>query len=158
MSLGVTYPFLATPFTTITGRMVNDPGSEQATFADCLPYTCGANPEEMLPRQWCAWWGRSGARACVDPACQPWRNQIPGCAPLPPLIPPQPVPVTMPVLTPQNIVQPLPDITSIAPMPLAENDCSLWCVLNGAITAHPVIAVAILVGVAFIVWPKGAGR
>lgn len=154
------YPFPLTPFTTLTGRHVSDPGSEQATWEDCLPYMCGANPTESLPRMWCSFWGRSGARACVDNQCAPWRSMIPACSlptPLPTPEQPRPTPPPpIPTLTPQNIIQPLPDIAQpLEPVVLAVPDCSLWCVINGAIAENPALAVAALAGLALLLWPKG---
>lgn len=155
------YPdgFPTTPFTTIGGRSVTDPGAESPTAEDCLPYICGANPGETLPRLWCAFHGRSGALACNAPQCAPYKPYIPDCS-LPqvpaaaPSLPPPPPP-QIPVLTPANIVQPIPDITeTVAPHAYPVPSCSLWCVLNGAITDHPLIAVALLVGVAALAWPR----
>lgn len=66
-----------------------------------------------------------------------------------PLLPPvqhNPVPLPgIPVLTPQNIVQPLPDITQVA-TPCQEQECSFWSVVNAEIEKHPGWSVAILVG------------
>lgn len=67
-----------------------------------------------------------------------------------------PLPSTIPTLTPQNIVQPLPDISEmLAPRPVPLPDASLWCVLNGAIEEHPLIAGLILAGGIWLLWRKG---
>jgi hypothetical protein len=63
------------------------------------------------------------------------------------------------MLTPQNITQPLPDITAAtAPTPVTTPSCSFWCVLNQAIDDNPLIAALVLAGGAMLLWPKGKGR
>lgn len=69
-------------------------------------------------------------------------TQAPPTAPLP----------NLPVLTPQNIVQPLPDIT-LTVMP-APQPCGMWADVNGWIAANSEIAVLIVLGLAFVVWPR----
>jgi len=63
----------------------------------------------------------------------------------------------IPRITPQNLTVPLPDITKTL-RPLTPV-CSNWANLNGWISAHPVIATAMLVGAAvFISGGKRRGR
>ena len=72
-------------------------------------------------------------------------------ATLPSPVPPAAMPVA---LTPQNIVQPLPDIVAVvAPLPIPQ-PVSIWCELNAAITNNPLLAVAALGGIAFLLWRK----
>lgn len=60
----------------------------------------------------------------------------------------------LPVLTTENILPPMPDIT-LATMPTAlPVSCSQWSQVNAWIAAHPVLAVAILAGLALVGWPK----
>jgi hypothetical protein len=143
------YPFSRASFTLASGRMVNDPATDQATDADCLPYICGVDGPDPV-KQWCAFWGRSGARAgCVDPNCADWRDMIPYCSL--PQVPSAPAPV-IPALTPENIVQPLPDITTVLQAQPVQPDCSGWDKLNGAIGANPGVAIAVLAGFALAVF------
>ena len=60
------------------------------------------------------------------------------------------------ILTPQSIVSPFPDLTgAVAPNEPAP---SLWCQLNTAIADQPVISIAVLAGIAILLWPKGKRR
>ena len=139
-------------FTLISGKTITDPNTP-ATAADCLPYQCGADASNTDALQWCSIWGQSGVLSCGDPSCAPWASCQPGAvgAPAPAQVQPQ-----LPVLTPQNIVQPLPDVAAaVAPVPVAE-DSGLWCSLNGAIAENPMLAVLTLAAVAVLLWPKGA--
>lgn len=91
---------------------------------------------------------------------------IPGCylgppeyytgCPAPQAAPVAPAPVLppLPALTPDNILQPMPDITlatQAIPLPL---ECSVWSKVNHWIGENPVIAVVILAGVALVGWSK----
>ena len=63
----------------------------------------------------------------------------------------------LPVLTPQNIVQPIPSIqAALEPIPAPAQQCSLWCDLNAAIAEHPMASLAILLGVGMLL--KGNRR
>lgn len=151
------------PVTLVSGKVISDPMSQSPAPGDCLPYQCGADSSNGGALQWCSTWGQAGVKPCYSPECGPAAQYLSNCiqpAQPPPtaaVIPtsaPMPAPA-IPVLTPQNIVQPLPDITAVvAPEP--EPTCSFWCDLNSAIAANPMIAVAILAGAAFLLWPKGA--
>jgi hypothetical protein len=71
---------------------------------------------------------------------------VPGSDPIP----------GIPVLSPQNIAQPLPDITAtLAPLPAAP---SLWCDVNVWIGDNSILAVGLLAAVALLLWPKGRAR
>jgi hypothetical protein len=140
-------------FTLISGKSITDPMSTPATAADCLPYRCGADSSNMDALQWCSFWGRSGVISCADPSCAPWSScPAPAMgAPAPPQVQPQ-----LPMLTPQNIVQPLPDVAAaVAPVPVDQDNGGLWCSLNGAIAQNPMLAVLSLAAVAVLLWPKG---
>ena len=55
-------------------------------------------------------------------------------------------------LTPENVAQPLPDITTaLAPGPVA---CSQWAQLNGMITDNPIVAVVALSALFVFLYPK----
>jgi hypothetical protein len=156
------YPFPPQSFTLISGRQI-DPTVDTPGPDDCTPYQCGADPTNQAARMWCSYNGRVGARVCTDPSCAPYRDQIAACtlpapAPPPSIFTPAPQPPVIPTLTPANIVQPLPDITqTLQPRPVQVPDCSLWCSINGAIADYPLIAAALLAGLAFAVW-KGTKR
>jgi hypothetical protein len=157
------YPFPNYPVRLVDGREIADPENTFPSAADCLPYQCGADSANQAARMWCSFHGQVGSRSCMDPACEPWRSQIPGCNltyTLPALVngtllvPPHP-PAAPPVLTPQSIVQPLPDIAAmLAPVAVASPRCSVWCDLNAAIQEHPLIALAILAAGAALIWRK----
>ena len=153
------YPFPNMPFTLVDGTLITDPGSTPATADDCIPYQCGVAPSNMAARQWCSWYGHVGARVCMDPSCAPYRDQLQGCTlPLPPAASPPPpaiAPENIPVLTPANIVQPLPNITAtFRPAPVGVPSCSFWCVLNGAISDHPYIALGAIAAIAALAWKR----
>lgn len=96
-----------------------------------------------------------------DPQCQGLCPQGPP-APPPAMVPalnpvtqpPADVIPGLPNLTPYDVVQPYPDITR-ALTPVPQSQCSLWCDLNGAIEANPVISILILAGFVVLV-AKGA--
>jgi hypothetical protein len=145
----------SSPTITLYDGTVVNPATTKATAAQCLAYQCGIDSDNAAAIQWCAQSGQVGAFGCGDVECAPLLALM-NCA-VPAVggpAPPQAAPV-LPVLTPQNITQPLPDITSaVAPVAVAQS-CSLWCDLNGAIAANPLMAVLILAGGAFLLWPKG---
>lgn len=151
--------------TLISGKVITNPASTAPAGNDCLPYNCGADSQNQAAIQWCSQWGHVGVYACSSPQCDPVRSLLacaPAPAPAPPPVPPPPPSVLMspslavPNLTPQNVVQPLPDITAtVKPTPIPTAQCSLWCDLNAAIAANPLMAVLILAGGAFLLWPRG---
>lgn len=58
----------------------------------------------------------------------------------------------LPVLTPDNIVQPFPNLsTQLATSPPSDNT-SFWCSLNQWIADNPVLAAAILLASAAALW------
>jgi hypothetical protein len=133
-------------FTLITGQSITDPMNQPATAAECLPYQCGDDPTNTAAIQWCSFWGQSGNITCGNPAqiVQPEPSA-------PPIIQP-----SLPVLTPANVTQPLPDITAaVAPNPIVPDE-SLWCAINSAIAENPLLAVLALAAAAVLLWPKGA--
>lgn len=71
----------------------------------------------------------------------------------PPIVAAPPISLPpLPALTPQNIVQPFPNITAaIAPQPVA---CSTWEQLNGWIAQNPIVAVVLLLAAGWIALPK----
>lgn len=150
------YPYPRGSFTLANGRQVSDPAVDQPEGDDCLPYICGVYGEDAV-HMWCGFWGHSGAKAgCVDPDCAPWRNQISYCG-LPqvpastPYTPP-PAPPVIPALTPENIVQPLPDITTVLQPQPVQIECGTWDQINGIIAANPVVAGIVLAGFALAVF------
>ena len=105
------------------------------------------------------------ANACIGPYGDTvGRNALPECDTLtgathfqyalPTAVPPALNPITqppaqnipgLPKLTPYDVVQPYPDITrALTPVPVSQ--CSLWCDLNGAIAANPLVALLVLGG------------
>jgi hypothetical protein len=173
MGLGQALPSI----TLYDGTVISAPLSTPATAAQCLPYQCGVDSTNDPAVEWCSYWGQVAARTCMDPVCAPYLSML-DCAPpsgpagiaVPPTLaqvfapntpaaigtyvpPPQVVP-NLPILTPSNVVQPLPDITAtLAPEPFAP--CGCWQNLNEWIWDNPFAAVAILLGGAFVLWPKG---
>lgn len=158
------------PVTLLTGENIADPGTTQATEADCLPYQCGEDPENTAALFWCAFWGQSRARACTDPACGPYQQacvfQAPAAkatmnAAVTPAVQAA-VQSTAPSyaparLTPQNIVQAMPDITlALAPVPV--QSCDAWLEVNGWISDNPLLAAAILAGTFVIAWRQSGRR
>ena len=154
------------------GTIIDNPSATRATAAQCQPYQCGIDNGNIEALIWCAQSGQVGAFGCGDVECSPYLALM-GCAapavagpapptalPIQPQLPTQPtIQPQLPVLTPQNITQPLPDIAgTLAPIPPPVPSYSLWCDLNAAIAANPVMAVAILAGGVFLLWPKGKKR
>jgi hypothetical protein len=145
--------------TLIDGTVIQNPGSTSPTADQCTPYQCGADQSNHDAYYWCGFWGRGGNVQCEYPQCAPYRASIPACnivAPTP-QAPNPPQPPTPPVvLTPANVVQPMPNITvANTPVPVKTQDPSCWCQLNQFINDNPLIAVLALAGVAMIVLPKG---
>ena len=93
----------------------------------------------------------------TGPQCwaQPVITQAPAApaalpAPAPAPLPPPPV---LPVLSPANISQPLPDISStLEPAAVVEPSC--WCILNQQISDHPLAAIGVLAVTAAILFRK----
>lgn len=146
-------------FTLVNGKMISDPATQLPTREDCVPYMCGADPGNQQARLWCAQHGFVGALTCTDPQCQPYRSAIPACT-LPQVYGAALAPPQIVTLTPQNIVQPLPDITSVtAPTPAPQGaPCSFWCDLNRAISEHPLVAVLLLGLAGAACWSGKHGR
>lgn len=151
------------PVVLYDGTPITDPANTPATAAQCAPYQCGVDTQNAAAIFWCGYWGQEGfggAQPCTSPACAPYRAQIPGCnilapTPITPTIPPPPA--TPPVmLTPQNIVQPLPNISQPnAPVPVSVTSDSCWCQINQWLTDNPLLAAGILAGFAMLALPKG---
>jgi hypothetical protein len=147
------------------GTLIADPANTPATAAQCAPYQCGIDQSNAAAIFWCGFWGQEafgGAQPCSSPACAPYKAQIPGCSiiaptPLAPFVPTPTPDFPPPVLTPVNIVQPLPDITQ-PNTPVAISDTSCWCSLNEAIRDHPVLAVLALAAGTMLMMPKKGGR
>lgn len=155
------YPYPRGSFTLVNGKVIADPASQQPTGDDCLPYKCGVAGDDAV-LGWCSFYGQPGALpGCVHPDCAPYRDMIRYCTlPQVPGTDAQETVNAIPTLTPENIVQPLPDITVVLqPQPVFP-DCSMWSRVNGAIAEHPVIAIAVLAGFAIAVFAhrKGARR
>jgi hypothetical protein len=138
------------------------------TLEDCIPYQCGSDPGNLAMVYACSQAGFSGVRSCADPTCAPYcpDAQIQSAAaPAPKKSTGTPAISKVnrnaihqagvrPMLTPQNIVAPLPDITrALQPMPTPVH-CSDWDQLNMSIANYPLIAAGIL-GLAFFVFWKG---
>jgi hypothetical protein len=134
------------------------------TFEECAPFMCGqdGSQSQLLA---CAQAGYNGNLGCDNPICIQG-GYCPTPAAATPNLPAQPVPrvtqaqigvaqsaaPSQPVtrLTPQTLVRPLPNITaSLAPAPPAPN-CTPWDQLNQAISEYPLIAVAALAGLYFL--------
>ena len=141
------YPY-PSPVTLLTGDVVSDPGNQSPTYAQCLPYMCGADSANMPAKMWCSYFGRAQALACSDPNCAPYRDQSPGCSlpQVPAALPflPAPPPPQLPTLTPQNIVSPIPYTPVPEPVAVPVRECSPWCNLNASIIEHPLLAIALL--------------
>ena len=133
-------------------------------MSDCLPYSCGVHDD--VAGAACTAFGAYttyGAPSCLATECQPFRSQIPDCGgAVPQVSVSSPAPVLTknsppPPVTVYSIQQPLPDIAgALRPSPVSQ--CSPWGDLNGMIAAHPVESVAVLLGIAFVLWPKGGRR
>jgi hypothetical protein len=78
--------------------------------------------------------------------------------PAPAVTPAEPPPTLpqLPVVTPLNISQPLPALTSSTLQPAPPETQDLWCQLNQWIGEYPLLAGAALALTAWLVWPKGA--
>jgi hypothetical protein len=145
------------------GTHIGDPGGTPATQAQCAPYQCGVDRNNAAAIFWCGYWGQEGfggAKPCMSPDCAPYRSLIPGCNIVQPspLAPDAPVPVPMfppPVLTPANIVQPLPDITQANQHVPITTDTSCLCAISSMINNNPLIAVLALVGATALLSRKG---
>jgi hypothetical protein len=147
---------------------------------DCVAIQCGVHPSPPDRISICEAMGQTGTRSCIDPACQIHLKvlQSQGTCPATPTVlavppaapsimptqasanPPAGQPASPPpVLTPQNIVQPVPDITQAwNPVPSPTQKRSFWCDINGSIDAHPAIAAAVLAIAALIVMHDGNRR
>ena len=143
--------YLAPTITLVSGKFIDNPAMQAPTDADCLPYRCGADPTNIHAIEWCSMWGKIGVLGCNSPECDPVRQYLTSCTPppVPGLPAPSPVvtipPAAVPMLTPQNIVQPIPDIVAtVAPVPETVPACSLWCDVNRAIIDNPLIAIVAL--------------
>jgi len=56
-------------------------------------------------------------------------------------------------MTPQNLVAPLPNIsTALQPVPVADD--SLWCQVNGWIQSNTGVSIVILIGAAALAWGR----
>lgn len=142
------------PITLISGKVIANPSVQAPTGNDCLPYQCGADSSNIAALMWCSSYGQAAAFPCSDSECDPVRSML-NCSGPATSAPAQAPIKGIPALSPQNIVQPLPDVTAtLAPVP--ECPHSLWCNLNQAIAQNPIIAIAALAGAAFLLWPKGA--
>lgn len=127
----------------------------------CSSPVCAPYKSQMLT----AGWGQ-GLECCVAEGGT-WSNSAPYCTfpavsvPVgaPPEAPQVNIPAGTPVLTPANIVQPLPDITQAnQPVIISTESGSCWCSLNQMINDNPVISLAILAAVAVLVIPKKGAR
>lgn len=150
--------------TLFDGTVIADPANTPATQEQCVPFWCGANPTNSDVRYWCGFWGRYGNIPCTSDQCAPYRSAAPNCNMVVPTPqapnPPQPTPAQAPpTLTPQNIIQPLPNITiANAPVPVQTESPSCWCQVNDFINENPLMALFALAGVALLVLPKKGGR
>jgi hypothetical protein len=120
---------------------------------DCIPYQCGFDPLNMAARYACAAAGFPGVRSCLDPLCKPW---CPNASVEPAVARAATAIHYPPVLTPQNLVRPVPAITE-ALRPIPVDTAEGWCGLNRAISDHPVIAGGILL-LTFAVVRMARGR
>jgi hypothetical protein len=114
------------------------------TFQSCLPTMCGADPGNMANKYLCTSNGYSGVKSCADPLCKPYCPN----AQIEPAVTKAALALKIaPVLTPENVVRPIPSITdALNPVAPSVNTCSLWCDLNGAIQANPLLSAGILLG------------
>jgi hypothetical protein len=142
--------------TLIDGSVISNPSSTQPTGNQCLAYQCGADPTNTAALEWCSFWNQAAALPCSDPQCDPVRALLNCTPPIvapshpagPPVIPALP---GVPTLTPLSITQPLPDITAtLGPVPVSDP----WCEFNTWLNANPLLAVGILAGTAFVLWPR----
>jgi hypothetical protein len=160
------------PVTLIDGTVIQDPNTQSPTAAQCVPYQCGADPDNQGARLWCAYWGRGGALdPCAANECGSYGASLCARSVVQPVQPSatvsnarvtQAVTAAAPTsisarLTPQNIVSPMPDITqALAPVPVAT--CSDWQLLNGWIQDNSLLAAAILAGAFMLAYRGRNGR
>jgi hypothetical protein len=130
-----------------------DTGGNPTTYADCVPYMCGADPFNYAARYSCSNAGFQGVKSCLDPECAPY---CPNASQAPAV---QAAAVALhfqPQLTAENLVRPIPAITnSLRAVPLP--NLSPWCDFNAMISEHPVIASGVLIGL-FVLFSKGGKR
>ena len=157
------------PVVLIDGTVIQDPNSQAPTDAECIPYRCGADASNLGARLWCAYYGRGGNQPCLDVCDQYSSEGASTCAIS--IVAPEPAstavanahvskavqaaapPGAPAVLTPQSIVQPLPDITAVfAPIPVS--NCSGWQSVNGWVQDNPLLAGALLFG-AYLLAARG---
>ncbi len=133
--------------------------SQGLTFEQCVPYMCG-QPGPQASINACAVAGYTGNFSCAESPCTETGNGCTLVSASAPITPAQIGTQSAPRsrgkrsgLTPQNLVPIFPDITArLAPVPAA---CSSWDNLNAAIEQNPVIAVAVLAGLYFLLRKKG---
>ncbi len=112
------------PYQASCGMGAVDPGVFESRYGRpepaesvCLQIQCGAISQDAAGLQLimdCANAGWAGVRSCIDPACSPWRNRIPGCAQNSgPVVAPVALPAA-PVLLRSDVVAPMPSITGTA--------------------------------------------
>lgn len=90
------------------------------------------------------------------PLCYSDMTAAPATPAVTPAEPPPALP-NLPTLTPLNITQPLPSITSTL-SPAQFPSTNLWCAANVWIEENPILSAAILAGLVFIAWPKKGVR
>jgi len=114
------------------------------TYESCLPTMCGADPLNMAKKYQCSSNGYAGVKSCSAPECKPY---CPNAQVAPAVTTAAISQKFPPVLTPQNVSNPMPSITeALQPQVPASSKCSLWCDLNGAIANNPLLSAAILLG------------
>ena len=112
------------PYQASCGMGAVDPGVFESRYGRpepdesvCLQIQCGAISQNAAGMQLisdCANAGWAGARSCIDPACSPWRNRIPGCVQNSgPVMAPVALPAA-PVLLRSDVVASMPSITGTA--------------------------------------------
>lgn len=117
------------------------PGCVQGTEKECRTSSVSSTPVATTPVS------QPQTQSAAQASSQPPANVtvMPNTAPSP-----VPAPTK---LTPQSLVQPLPDVTAIFnPLPVP---CSSWQELNAAIEQNPVIAVAVLAGLYLLLRKRG---
>ena len=131
----------------------NDTGGNPTTYAECIPYMCGADPFNYAARYSCSNAGYEGNKSCLDPDCAPY---CPNAAIAPAVQAAATALHFQPTLTASNLVRPIPAITNpLQAVPLP--NLSPWCEFNQAIADHPVIAAGVLVGL-YALFAKGGKR
>lgn len=151
------YPNALGPVTLYDGTVV-DPNTAPGPN-DCLAAQCTGWGDDNY-KLWCAMNGQVGTLDCVDPRCTDYCLQQPYVDIPAPLIPygvPNAPGPGVATLTPQNIVQPLPDMLlqpaitpAVAVPPPAPP--SFFCEMSTAVAENPQIAVLALIGVALLFW------